>query len=343
MRSPLFKSKFAAFVSILALISGVLLVTCFIVSILAMAEISSLKLEVASLQETLDSPSTAAENISLIRDLLSDQDQLLQFLQDVPPGFFPVSSCASLPPSSPSGYYWVRTLNGSAVRVYCDMTRSCGNITGGWMRVKYLDMTNSGQQCPTGFILHSGTDSNRTCVAQSSNCSSITIDIPSTYSNVCGRVLAYQVGTTNAFRSSRNDTIDDVYVDGVSLTHGRPRKHIWTFAAGLSEETNFDSACPCSSNTQATPPPPFVGTDYFCESGVRFYYQNLPLTFYFNDTLWDGRGCSISNQCCSFNNPPWFYKQLSKPTTDDIEMRVCKDEEASNEDVAIEIIEIYIQ
>ena len=138
----------------------------------------------------------------------------------------PALSCNGLSPSSPSGYYWVRALNGSAVRVYCDMTRECGNITGAWTRVKYLDMTNSGQQCPTGFILHSGTDSNRTCVAQSSNCSSITIDIPSTYSNVCGRVLAYQVGTTNAFRSSRNDTIDDVYIDGVSLTHGRPRKHI---------------------------------------------------------------------------------------------------------------------
>ena len=74
-----------------------------------------------------------------------------------------------------------------------------------------------------------------------------------------------------------------------------------------------------------------------------FYFPNSPLTFDFTDTLWDGHGCSISNYCCSFNNPPWFYKQLSKFTTDDIEMRVCKDEDASNEDVAIEIIEIYIR
>ena len=40
-------------------------------------------------------------------------------------------SCAALPPSSPSGYYWVRASNGSAVQVYCDMTRSCGNIQEG--------------------------------------------------------------------------------------------------------------------------------------------------------------------------------------------------------------------
>ena len=51
--------------------------------------------------------------------------------------FYPVVTCAALPPSSPSGYYWVRASNGSAVRVYCDMTTSCGD--GGWMRVASLD------------------------------------------------------------------------------------------------------------------------------------------------------------------------------------------------------------
>jgi hypothetical protein len=47
--------------------------------------------------------------------------------------------------------------------------------------------------------------------------------------------------------------------------------------------------------------------------------------------------------CCDFNTPPWFYKELPQPTTDDIEMRVCADEERSAEDIAIEIINIYIQ
>ena len=65
--------------------------------------------------------------------------------------FQPVRSCAFLPLSSPSGYYWVRASNDSAVRVYCDMTRSCGGVTGGWMRVAELDMTNSSHQCPSGL------------------------------------------------------------------------------------------------------------------------------------------------------------------------------------------------
>ena len=85
---------------------------------------------------------------------------------------------AALPPSSPSGYHSVRASNGSAVRVYCDMTRSCGNITGGWMRVAELDMTNSSHQCPSGLTQH--TDSNiRTCrrMESSGGCSSVTINI----------------------------------------------------------------------------------------------------------------------------------------------------------------------
>ncbi len=64
------------------------------------------------------------------------------------------SSCAALPPFSPSGYYWVRASNGSAVPVYCDMTRWCVGVTGGWMRVAQLNMTDSSYQVesPDAFV-----------------------------------------------------------------------------------------------------------------------------------------------------------------------------------------------
>ena len=61
------------------------------------------------------------------------------------------------------------------------------------------------------------------------------------------------------------------------------------------------------------------------------------------DPLWDGAGCGDTNNCCLFNNPPWFHKQLSTPTVDDIEMRVCTDEEVANDDVAFGIVKIYVQ
>ena len=79
---------------------------------------------------------------------------------------FPAASCALIllfAPSLPSGDYWIKSSNGSAVRVYCDMTRSCGNITGGWMRVAELDMTDTAIQCPSNLELRSDGNS-RTCI-----------------------------------------------------------------------------------------------------------------------------------------------------------------------------------
>jgi hypothetical protein len=114
-------------------------------------------------------------------------------------------------------------------------------------------------------------------------------------------------------------TIDGNYVDGVSLTHGHPHQHIWTFAARVSES--------CSCTVGRASPPSFVGTDYFCDSNTK---------------LW--QGCTASNNsCCSFNNPPWFYRQLSQSTTDDIEMRVCRDEYRGDEDIQIQAIDLYVQ
>ncbi len=58
---------------------------------------------------------------------------------------------------------------------------------------------------------------------------------------------------------------------------------------------------------------------------VKAFFRNG--FFYGGDPLWDGAGCGPLNTCCTFNNPPWFYKELPAPTTDDIEMRVCKDQQ----------------
>ena len=106
-------------------------------------------------------------------------DVLDQQINDLHP-----TSCAAIlltNPSSSSGYYSIRSSNGSNVRVYCDMTLSCGNITGGWMRVAELDMTDNNTQCPSTLIQR--IDSNkRTCATNSSSasCTSViySIDIP---------------------------------------------------------------------------------------------------------------------------------------------------------------------
>ena len=150
---------------------------------------------------------------------------------------YPASSCAALSSSSPSGYYWVR----ACVRVYCDMARSCGGVTGGWMRVAYLDMTNSGHQCHSNLTQRTSAQNPRTCIKPESSKGCASVKFPPngvSYSSVCGRILGYQIGTTNGFANTDSargmQTINDIYVDGVSLTHGNPRQHIWTFAASLT-------------------------------------------------------------------------------------------------------------
>jgi hypothetical protein len=179
-------------------------------------------------------------------------------------------------------------------------------------------------------------------------CSSAYLDVQGVeYSRVCGKIIGYQQKTTNAFEpyySNRALTIDQGYVDGISLTHGQnPRNHIWTFAAALHEIlTHPYNICPCINihNQQTVPIPPYVGNDYFCDTASSQRYVDR---FYPEDPLWDGQGCGRLNTCCSFNNPPWFMKQLKASTHDNIEMRLCTNEARSNEDIVFETLELYVQ
>ena len=263
---------------------------------------------------------------------------------------FPDISCSRISqrlPFSPSAFYWVRASNGSAVRVYCDMTRLCGKVTGGWMRVACLDFNNIATSCPSG--LRERDDSGiRTCGIESSEaaCPSVMFSTSGVeYTKVCGKILAYQFSSPDAFGDS-NPNIDSNYVDGVSLTHGPPpRNHIWTFAAALDEDDDDDSTCECSNSQSAGRSSPlFVGQDYFCDSGLQNYGTFSDRGEFFpDDPLWDGDGCGSESTCCSFNNPPWFYKELPSPTRDGIEMRVCCDQSRSDEDIAMSSVEIYVQ
>ncbi len=290
---------------------------------------------------TLAGCSAGQQLIGLLNASLSSLENRTELLEN---GQFTASSCAALPFFFPSGYYWVRASNGSAVRVYCDMNLLCGNVTGGWTRVVELNMKYSSHQCPSGLMERN--DSNiRTCVSLSdaAGCSSTifsTVNIG--YTRVCGKFTGYQIGNTNAFASPLNN-ISSYYVDGVSITHGSPRQHIWTFAAARDVTSNdLDSKCPCIVTNGTSEPPSFVGDDYFCDTGSDRHFIRDD-QFFSENPLWDGEGCVPPNTCCSFNTPPWFYKQLPQPTTDDIEMRVCRDEVPRYEDVAIEMIEVYIQ
>ena len=230
----------------------------------------------------------------------------------------------------------------------------------GWRRVVFLNMTNTSHVCPSGLQLTSY--SRRTCGRANSSsgiCWSTTFSVGgSQYSRVCGRALAYRFGYQYAFRGywaySRitnnkyvNQGIDGYYVDGLSLTHGAPgsRQHIWTFASGQftgSRTSRYQCyRCPCD-NGDTCPSPPFVGNDYFCESTRP--EDSLGWFRFFPDAqLWDGQVCEGGGTCCRFNNPPWFTKNLTSLTTDSIELRLCLTSRSSSSDVALELLELYVQ
>ena len=155
-----------------------------------------------------------------------------------------------------------------------------------------------------------------------------------------------QCSSPDAFgRFDQTDSaIDKAYVDGVSITHGNPRKHIWTLAAGLVEtiNTRFNHfRCPCNSPA-GTQPPSFVGSDYYCESGL--YSEPWTTIVYSDDILWDGERCDATeHSCCNPPDLPWFCKELPEPTSDDLEVRICTDQPLVDEDVPLEVIELYVQ
>ena len=48
---------------------------------------------------------------------------------------------------------------------------------------------------------------------------------------MCSRIIGYQYTSPDGMY--RHENIDSVYVDGITVTHGSPRQHIWTLYAGL--------------------------------------------------------------------------------------------------------------
>ena len=226
---------------------------------------------------------------------------------------------------------------------------SCGGP--GWRKIANLNMSDPAQTCPPAWELIASP--RRSCGIPSNAggqaCYSAIFSTQGVqYSRVCGRIVGYQIGQPEAFvleNLGNPQSIDGAYIDGVSLTYGSPRQHIWSFAAALDESAStYRSSCPCTNVNNPNPinVPAFIGTDYFCETGVPTGEVWTNSFFYANDPLWDGQGCGPSSTCCTFNNPPWFCKRLSQSTNADLEMRICGVGSPQFENTPIELAEIYI-
>ncbi len=194
-----------------------------------------------------------------------------------------VSSCQDIKnrfPTSPSDYY-----NINSKLVYCEMGELCGS-EGGWTRLAYLDMNIAAVDCPPGFELYQVNEV-RACGRPDYIGSCVSIEFPSngiSYTEVCGRVVGYQFGSPDALYTTEDEHIDSPYVDGVSITQGDPRKHVWTLIAGLYSNNTSESNCPCNIPPGIVRPSTmFIGKDYFCESGDPT--DGIESILYLNDPL----------------------------------------------------------
>lgn len=262
------------------------------------------------------------------------------------------TACSTLPANSPSGYYMIQPSTGQpAVQVYCDFNRQCGcGESSTWTRIAFLNMSDPNEVCPPNWETY--TTPVRACgngqSGPSGGCDSIIYpSMGQSYSRVCGRVIGYQHSDTTAFSlliDGITSTIDEHYLDGVSITHGSvgSRQHIWSFTSAFGDAfvvQQPQSACSCSSGNPWPYSTSFVGDDYFCDTGS--HTTSSPNIIYSSDPLWDGAGCGPESTCCTFNSPPWFCKALPQPTTDDLEVRIC--DRFTHRDTPVELIEILVQ
>ena len=245
---------------------------------------------------------------------------------------------------SSSAFYVLASANGSTdYAAYCNMGLLCGS-GGGWTRLAYLDMTDPTQNCLSGFRLYQS-GGVRACGRPGSGGKCVSVQFPSngiSYSQICGRVTGYQYAKPDALNG--NNDLNSYYVDGVSITRGSPRQHVWTLMAGYSEARSTSDACPCNNGSSVSVQS-FIGNNYYCESGNPNSGHSAFNKLYTSDPLWDGQGqgCgSRESPCCNVPGIPWFHRDYgSNTTTEYIELRVCGD--SSDEDTPVSYYEIYVK
>ena len=264
----------------------------------------------------------------------------------------PAGSCSEIrdiDPSASSRNYWLKGESESdAGKIYCDydfmppptisaVAFNSIEMEVGWMRLLDFDMRRAHSHCPEGLLqLESPI---KACAnSDGYGCNSFNLSthgVP--YQRVCGMASGYQYNTPDAFLRydcpSCENNINEAYLDGVSITYGSPRTHIWSYAAAWSEDHPSHPVppkCPCADGTNLQSPE-FVGQDYYCEQGD-------------DNELWDGKECkAVEWSCCQHPDLPWFCKELPEPTTQDIEVRFCIDQGTDDENVFVEMMQLFVQ
>ncbi len=196
--------------------------------------------------------------------------------------------------------------------------RNCGGP--GWTEVVDLDMSNDSMECPTGFTLFSFPV--RSCGRPGSeNNVTAYFTVKHSYTNICGTIVGIQKGSTDGFGPTFYDSRPMHYVDGIIIWHGSSysQGHIWTCAAAPRQlATNVRLGCPCSYEQWNFNIPTFVGSNYFCDSGISGAFSRS--TIFLDNPLWDGKGCIVP---CALNSWCLCGHPLQCPSTSSFPCCCC--------------------
>ncbi len=127
---------------------------------------------------------------------------------------------------------------------------------------------------------------------------------------------AVAIGTMDAWGNivQNSATIEDAYVDGISLSVGAAsqRTHLFTYAVAHSGSTY----CPSYGQGNSISPQSFIGADWVCGTDM-------------------GSGIVFEAE--------WYEAVLSQPTVDPLEIRLMSDQDVGNENVAVQTILLRVQ
>ena len=99
----------------------------------------------------------------------------------------------------------------------------------------------------------------------------------------------------------------------------------------LSIHNSVNFNCPCKNNSIAITLPYYVGSDYYCESGVNIYCPwNTVIAA---DPLWDGQQCGGGGELKSL---------LHTSPHEDIELRLWSTWSNHNIDTPLDFIELLV-
>ena len=221
----------------------------------------------------------------------------------------------------------------------------------GWMKLVDFSLERDGQDntsCPGNWTKSEKNSISHCTIPNALDCGSAYFGLPPhiQYREVCGRVKGYQTGPTTAFFrqfEGISSGIENSYLDGVSLTHGNPRTHIWSFATGYTAQqaSKVTHKCPCSSsnNSLILTLPSFIEDHYFCDSATA---ADPLRSLFYSSPLWSDGGCMPGGGCCQESQ--YFSRTLAELTCDPVEIRLCHDQALSEfTSIGVSEVELYVK